>query len=156
MVFVYTSKGYLRSWHVSGVQRSIHTPCNHMVSMVGRGNTLAIVYEDSLPYHRNSSVIQSYSIDDYFLHFILYSTKPFRRLYQGPLPLSPHASLTWIGFTREGFFASYDSQMILRAFMATEVPSESIQIEDMDWIVLMNIKRIMKEKCAAGEASMII
>lgn len=46
--------------------------------------------------------------------------------------------------------------MILRAFMATEVPSESIQIEDMDWIVLMNIKRIMKEKCAAGEASMII
>lgn len=69
------------------------------------------------------------------------------------MALSPHATLTWIGFTREGLFASYDSQMILRVFMAQEVPSESIQVEDMEWIVIMNIKRIMKEKCAAGEAS---
>lgn len=53
-VFVYTSKGFLRSWHVSGIQRSIYTPCNHVVSMVGSRNTLALVYEDAAPLDRSS------------------------------------------------------------------------------------------------------
>ena len=49
MVFAYTSKGYLRSWHVSGIQRSIFSPTNHVVSILANRNTLAVVYEDSLP-----------------------------------------------------------------------------------------------------------
>ena len=49
MVFVYTSRGYLRCWDVSGVQKSILTPCNHVVSMVGNDSLLCIVYEDSYP-----------------------------------------------------------------------------------------------------------
>lgn len=51
-VYVYTSKGYLRSWHVSGVQRSILTPCSNVVSIVANHNTLAVVYEDSQPVNR--------------------------------------------------------------------------------------------------------
>ena len=49
MVFVYTSRGYLRSWSVSGVQQSVFTPCGHVVTMVGNDNMLCIVYEDSYP-----------------------------------------------------------------------------------------------------------
>ncbi len=49
MVFVYTSRGYLRCWSVSGVQNSILTPCDHVVTMVGNDRTLCVVYEDSYP-----------------------------------------------------------------------------------------------------------
>ena len=49
MVFVYTSRGYLRTWSVSGVQQSILSPCGHVVSMVGSGSQLCLVYEDSYP-----------------------------------------------------------------------------------------------------------
>lgn len=49
MVFVVTSRGYVRSWSVSGVQLSILHPCDHIVTLVGSRNRLAIVYEDSYP-----------------------------------------------------------------------------------------------------------
>ena len=49
MVFVYTSRGYLRSWSVSGIQQSVFTPCGHVVTMVGGENMFCIVYEDSYP-----------------------------------------------------------------------------------------------------------
>ena len=149
-VYAYTSRGLLRSWHVSGVQRSIFTPCNNVVSIVGTHNTLAVVYEDSFPINRLLSF--SSQIDTHSLKVILYSSSPFRRLYQGPLPLSPHSSLSWIGFSKEGLLATYDSQCVIRLFTGTEVTSEPVQIEDMEWVLLMNLKHIMKERCAAGEA----
>ena len=49
MVFVATSRGYVRSWSVSGVQRSVLNPCGHIVTMVAAGEHLAIVFEDSYP-----------------------------------------------------------------------------------------------------------
>ena len=55
MVFVYTSRGYLRSWSVSGIQQSVLTPCGHVVTMVGGEKTLCVVYEDSYPLQRMSS-----------------------------------------------------------------------------------------------------
>ena len=47
--FVYSSRGYLRSWSVCGLQESVLTPCNRVVTMVGDATQLAIVFEDSLP-----------------------------------------------------------------------------------------------------------
>lgn len=49
MVFVYTSRGYLRCWSVSGVQSSVLTPCGRVVTMVGNDKMLCVVYEDSYP-----------------------------------------------------------------------------------------------------------
>ena len=49
LVFVATSRGDLRSWSVSGVQRSVLNPCRHVVTMVGAGERLAVVFEDSYP-----------------------------------------------------------------------------------------------------------
>ena len=49
MVFVYSSRGLLRSWSVCGLQKSVLTPCNHVVSMVGDSDRLAMIYEDSPP-----------------------------------------------------------------------------------------------------------
>lgn len=69
------------------------------------------------------------------------------------MPISAHSTLHWIGFTHEGLFATYDSQCVIRVFTGTEVPTEPIGVEEMEWVVLMNLKHIMKERCAAGEAS---
>lgn len=49
MVFVYSSRGFLRSWSVCGLQKSVLTPCNRVVTMVGDAERLALVFEDSLP-----------------------------------------------------------------------------------------------------------
>ena len=37
-----------------------------------------------------------------------------RQLHGGPLPLSPAASLAWLGFSEEGLLAAYDSEGELR------------------------------------------
>ena len=49
MAFVYSSRGLLRSWSVCGLQKSVLTPCNRVVTMVGDAERLALVFEDSLP-----------------------------------------------------------------------------------------------------------
>ena len=42
---------------------------------------------------------------------------------------------------------------MIRLFTGSEVTVEPVQLEDMEWVMLMNLKHIMKERCAAGEAS---
>lgn len=37
-----------------------------------------------------------------------------RQLHGGPLPLSPGATLSWLGFSEEGLLAAYDSEGELR------------------------------------------
>ena len=41
--------GALNVAGLSGVQQSILSPCGHVVSMVGSGSQLCLVYEDSYP-----------------------------------------------------------------------------------------------------------
>jgi len=83
---------------------------------------------------------------------IVYCTAPFRRLHQGPLPLSHHSTLQWIGFTKEGYVASYDSQCVIRVFCGVIVPTEEVLYDEMEWIVLMNVKFYLKEKQEPGDA----
>ena len=83
---------------------------------------------------------------------IVYCTAPFRRLHQGPLPLSHHSTLQWIGFTKEGYVASYDSQCVIRVFCGVIVPTEEVLYDEMEWIVLMKVKFYLKEKQEPGDA----
>ena len=83
---------------------------------------------------------------------LLFSTNPFRRLHQGPLPLSHHSTLRWIGFTKEGCVASYDSQCVIRVFTGVILPTEEIMFDEMEWVILMNVKNYLKEKQEPGES----
>lgn len=151
MVFVYTSRGYLRTWSVSGIQQSILSPCGHVVSMVGNGSQLCLVYEDSYPLEGSRAPLESL-IDTANLKMLLYSTAPFRRLHQGPLVLSHKAKLTWLGFTKEGLPATYDSQCVLRVLTGVSVPSEEMLPDEMEWVVLMNVKHYLREQQERGDA----
>ena len=66
-------------------------------------------------------------------------------MYEGPLPVSRRASLTWVGFTKEGCMASYDSHCVVRA-LASVGPAAR------EWVVLMNVKQAMKDKFGQSEA----
>ena len=83
---------------------------------------------------------------------ILYNTAPFRRLHQGPLPISHRSTLRWIGFTKEGLVASYDSQCVIRVLSGVIIPTEEVLFDEMEWVVLMNVKFYLKEKQEIGEA----
>ena len=86
------------------------------------------------------------------LKLLLYSTAPFRRVYHGPLPLSHHASLTWIGFTKEGCVATYDSGCVIRVLTSLSLSSEEVMMDDKEWVVLMNVKHVMREKHGQSES----
>ena len=94
------------------------------------------------------------SVDTHNLKVIVYSTLPFRRVHQGPLPLSHRATLKWIGFTREGLLAAYDSQCVMRILTGVAVGEEELMYDEMEWVVLMNVKSFLKEKQERGEARM--
>lgn len=59
--------------------------------------------------------------------------------------MSRRASLTWVGFTKEGCMASYDSHCMVRA-LASVGPAAR------EWVVLMNVKQAMKDKYGQSEA----
>ena len=84
----------------------------------------------------------------------MYTTSPFRRIYQGILTLSRKATLKWIGFSREGLLTTYDSQCIVRVLTGVAVSQEEMLFDEMEWVVLMNVKSFLKEKQERGEACM--
>lgn len=59
--------------------------------------------------------------------------------------MSRRAALTWVGFTKEGCMASYDSHCVVRA-LASVGPAAR------EWVVLMNVKQAMKDKYGQSEA----
>ena len=75
---------------------------------------------------------------------LLYSTAPFARVYEGPLPVSRRSSLAWVGFTKEGCVATYDSHCVVRALACLGNGTR-------EWVVLMNVKQLMRDKYGQGE-----
>ena len=83
---------------------------------------------------------------------LLYSTAPFRRLHPGPLALSHKAKLAGLGFSMEGLPATYDSQCVLRVLTGVGGSSEPLLPEEMEWVVLMNVKHYLREQQERGDA----
>ena len=59
--------------------------------------------------------------------------------------MSRRASLAWVGFTKEGGVATYDSHCVVRALAILGHAAR-------EWVVLMNVRQAMKDKYAQGEA----
>ena len=76
----------------------------------------------------------------------LYHTSPFRRVFEGPVPLSPRSSLRWVGFSREGLVATCDSHQQLRVLSGLAAQRSGLEYAQMEWVLLMSLRRAMKEK----------
>lgn len=62
------------------------------------------------------------------------------------MPLSARASLRWIGFSREGLVATCDSHQQLRVLSGLAPQRSPLQFCQMEWVLLMSLRRAMKEK----------
>jgi chromosome transmission fidelity protein 4 len=102
---VYTSNFFLRIFSLYGNQRMILS-LPQVICMAGYENHLAYVYHSSLPLFNNQSLRIK----------ILNSNAYFNEIYDGVLPLSPEASLTWFGYSEDGVLLTLDSRKILRGF----------------------------------------
>jgi chromosome transmission fidelity protein 4 len=103
-VAVATTRQYVRLVSHTGVQTFVHSMPGPIVSMVGQGGLLAVVYHDGLPLpgHQNLAVV------------ILDVIKR-RETFRGKCVITPRSTLTWIGFSDLGMLLSMDSYGVLRA-----------------------------------------
>jgi hypothetical protein len=102
---VYSSNFFLRIFSLYGNQRMILS-LPQVICMAGYENHLAYVYHSSLPLFSNQSLRLK----------ILNSNAYFNEIYDGVLPLSPEATLTWFGYSEDGVLLTLDSRKILRGF----------------------------------------
>jgi len=103
-VAVATSKSFVRLVSHTGVQTFILSMPGPIVSVVGQGSLLAVVYQSGLPLpgHQNLAVR-------------ILDVLKRRQVYEGAMALTPRAKLTWIGFSDLGVLMSMDSYGVLRA-----------------------------------------
>eukprot|EP00898_Chlorokybus_atmophyticus_P008326 jgi/Chlat1/8495/Chrsp80S07934 len=102
-----TSERFLRVFSESGVQRFILSLPGPVVALAGHDHLLAAVWHASPP---------SYD-GDQMLEFAVYSVGTEgeqAKVAGGALPLSPAATLTWLGFSESGALATSDSKGVLR------------------------------------------
>jgi hypothetical protein len=101
---VATSRRHLRLFSPAGSQTHLLTLPGAPVALAASGHALAAAWHAGPPA----------SSGDQCLRYALYDVAEQRQLHAGPLPLSPGATLAWLGFTEEGQLASYDSHGELR------------------------------------------
>ncbi|OCF45863.1 chromosome transmission fidelity protein 4 [Kwoniella heveanensis CBS 569] len=102
-VIVATSKGYIRFFTSSGVQRYIWRLGEEVISMAAGRDKVIIV-------HREGGT----SLDGcQNLRYSLMDLDSFEILQEGRVPLPKKVTLTWLGFTSDGVPAIYDSAGLL-------------------------------------------
>ncbi|KAI9207974.1 uncharacterized protein BJ171DRAFT_492272 [Polychytrium aggregatum] len=102
-ITVFTDQYYLRHFSHSGLQLGIQSLKSPVVAMSGWGNVLVIARHEGGTYHGEQN-----------LGYLIISASSLRILQIGELPISPNATLQWIGFSELGMPATYDSQGIMR------------------------------------------
>ncbi|WVQ98084.1 hypothetical protein IAU59_005206 [Kwoniella sp. CBS 9459] len=102
-VIVATSKGYIRFFTSSGVQRYLWRLGEEVISMAAGKDKVIIV-------HREGGT----SLDGcQNLRYSLMDLDSFEILQEGRVPLPKKVTLTWLGFTSDGVPAIYDSAGLL-------------------------------------------
>jgi len=106
-VAVATSKQYIRIISYGNIQKFIFSMESPVVSMVGHGNLLAVVYHRSaaLPGHQSLGV-RVYDMDTH------------RVLSDGPCPVSPKSKLVWLYFNTDRMLMTADSKGTIRGMAA--------------------------------------
>ena len=99
-----TSRRCLHLFSPAGLQTAVLALAGAPVALAAAGHQLAVVWHAGAPTPTG----------DQALHYALQDVTEQRLLHGGPLPLSPGASLAWLGFSEEGQLAAYDSEGELR------------------------------------------
>jgi hypothetical protein len=100
---VATNQQWVRIFSYSGTQRYMFSLPGPVVTMVGNGAVLAVIYHASAPHFQSQN-----------LAVIILDIDSRRRLHEGPVPLTPQSFMTWIGFTDLGMLVTMDSDGIIR------------------------------------------
>lgn len=103
---VYTDFGYLRCFTLNGTQSMVMC-FNHVISMTGYENHLAMVYHSSPPLFGTQTIRLK----------ILDSNKFYNEIYDGVLPLTNYSTLQWFGYSDEGILLTYDTDKVIRGFL---------------------------------------
>lgn len=98
-----TDYQYLRFFTPSGIQTSIKSLPGPVVTMVGHDTQLFIVYHHSGVYHGHQSLM-----------YMLIEVSTNTVIEKDCLPISPHSTLTWVGFSKTGIPLTFDSNGTLR------------------------------------------
>ncbi|KAL5011184.1 hypothetical protein ScPMuIL_011733, partial [Solemya velum] len=128
-IAVATDRRYVRMFSLAGVQREMFSIPGPVVCMSGQNNRLMLIY------HKGMAIPGDQSLE---LLLIKVDGKRKRTLLNGiSLPLSPKASVSWLGFTAEGTPLYMDSAGVVRMLNKAFGPS---------WTPVANTKTHAKGK----------
>ncbi|CAK9855766.1 unnamed protein product [Sphagnum jensenii] len=95
-----TSLHFLRVYSEAGLQTFVLSLSGPVVALAGHEHQLAVVIHASNPL----------ASGDQILEFLALDMRKKRQTQAGRLPLSPGATLTWLGFSEAGCLSTYDSE----------------------------------------------
>ncbi|XP_068169081.1 WD repeat and HMG-box DNA-binding protein 1 [Antennarius striatus] len=102
---VATSALMLRLFSVGGLQRGVFSLPGPPVCVAAHGEQLAIVYHRGTGFHGDQAL---------GVQLLQLGRRPRQVISDAPLPLSPRAHLTWMGFSTEGTPCYVDSVGVVR------------------------------------------
>ena len=103
---VATTRQWVRLFTFSGLQDGILALPGPVVTMVGRGDLLAV-------FHHGGSPLVTAAGASQCLHYQLLDVRRSAVVASGPLPLSPRALLQWCGVSNAGILHAVDSEGVL-------------------------------------------
>lgn len=152
-VAVATSARLLRLISPGGVQTAVVSLAGAPVALAAQGSRVAAVWHAAAPLGTAKRPEQQ-------LAFAVYDVDSQTCAQQGPLPITPGATLTWVGFSDEGALCSGDSAGVVRVLVAgfggSWVPvftSEAARASDAErhWIVGLSRNEVYAVVCKAPE-----
>ena len=146
-VAVGTDRQYIRLMSYSGVQLAVWSVRGPVVTMVGQGNLLITAYHTAMPLPSHQA-----------LHALVMDVQRKTVLADCPLPLSPGATLTWLGCSDRGLVLSMDSAGVLRG-LSHEWGGQWVPVldvaakggKDVYWPVGLIEDKLMCALCKGGQ-----
>ncbi|TYJ56899.1 hypothetical protein B9479_002344 [Cryptococcus floricola] len=127
-VVVATSKGFVRFFTASGVQRYLWSLGEDIITMAaGRGEVVVV--------HREGPAVDGCQN----LRYTLLDLDTFDIIQEGKIPLPRKIELDWIGFTSEGVPAIYDSAGLLSVLDRHRRPGQA------RWVPLLDTTSLAKD-----------
>jgi len=114
-----TDNNYIRVFSTEGVQKTVISQSQLVVTMAGYENLLAVVYHAGLPI-----------FDQQQLRCKIIDCSNFRTVFDGQCPCSRNSQLTWVGFSEAGMLTTMDSFGVI----------SSLNFQSQQWIPLLDLK----------------
>lgn len=146
---VATSKQMVRHFTTFGADRGMFCLPGPVVTMAAHGPYLAVVYHG----------VQAFEGQN--LQYTLYDLESGMRIVQDSLPLTPQATLKWMGYSSTGMLSTYDSAGVVRVMMEHKgwqwMPVlETVPLRkaatDSHWVVGVTAEHVMAVICRAGRS----